>query len=626
MPDYSLAEEPTCALIDRHYRRLSEIWSNARRQWDTYDSYYKRTYSVWEGNAARKRPGWLKPAKPTSVIDHAVDHQMAANPKYHRWPTKDSDEAKQAADRVEVAMDAMAMEQALLEPVLTWKGLGKNLIHLGYAVLETGMDTTILQKRRADPIRTSDMDDDEWKAVTRLYEHYRRTAMPFRTRVPHPARILLDPWEKRPRVAIRHFKRFAVDIADMVHARKLLGKKTGDFEVRNNNPFEEFVVDEWWTEYYHAYQLSGFMQHGGSQYTYNSNQRRMLFVDRNTWGFVPYAHAFAGFGQEPTLASKVDPMDMAVGLLDPIMADLKAQAQQVSARHNAVMEASFEKVGTSALGADELRDQLDEGDIIEAPMNSIWRMEKPNHPRWMFQHGSELESDIEDGTFSRQISGQKLAGVNTVGQQAILMNASGKKFVAPARQMEHLASVNGSHQLQLIDLLDLDLTVRGNRIKSKDLDSDYSISATFDVVDPVIQFQNRQQGLMELQAGAISLDTFWERDAHLEDSSGERRRLLEDYIRRNPLIHQELAMEVAREMGIEEIAERAIERAKQKAPGGPPRGAPNGNGSAIIGPDGQPMDRTMGTNGGPADGAEQLNMGLTADVLNPNRAGVMREG
>ena len=90
----------------------------------------------------------------------------------------------------------------------------------------------------------------------------------------------------------------------------------------------------------------------------------------------------------------------------------------------------------------------------------------------------------------------------------------------------------------------------------------------------------------------------------LEDSSGERRRLLEDSIRRNPLIHQELALEIAKEMGIEELAERAMERAKeqqrgQTAPTGP---SPNGGGE----PD--------------------LNQALTGDVLNPNRAGTNRAG
>jgi hypothetical protein len=611
MPDHSLAEEPTTAVIDSHYRRLQEIWSGAHRQWDLYDSYYFRTYSVWDGPAARKRSGWLKPARPTSIVDHAVDHQLAAEPLYHRWPTSESEPAKEAADRVEKAMEAMAAEQALLEPGLTWKSVGKNLTHLGYAVLETGLDPTVLQKRREDPERESDMDDDEWRAVERLHRHYRRTAMPFRTRVPHPARILMDPWEKRPRLAIRHFYRFAQDIEDLVRARQALGKKTADFVVRENNPFERFLVDEWWTDYYHAYMLSGVYNGRGSTgfHTYNANQRRMIFIERNSWGFVPYGHAFAGFGQEPTMATKIDPKYMAIGILDSVIPDLKAQAQAINARHNAVIDASYQKILTSELSAEELRDQLDQGDILEARGDSITRMQQPTFSRWMFAEEEWLSDDIEDGTFSRILGGRKVPGQNTVGQTAIFTNAAGRKFVGLARQLEHLASANASHQLQLIDLLDLDITVRGNRIKASDLDSDYAITATFDVVDPVAHFQNRELGLREVQAGVKSLSTYWAEDVRLADATGERRRLLEDQLRANPLIHQELALEVAREMGVEVEGQRAIDREKQAAGGG--MGAPQG-------PPGLP--------GGGGGGGEDLNQALTGDVINPDRRGQNLEG
>jgi hypothetical protein len=600
--DNSLSQEPTAAMIDNHYRRLHEIWQGAYHQWDEYDSYYFRTYNVWEGPVSNKRPGWLKPATPAAIVNNAVDRQLALQPVYHRFPTSDRPEAREAADRVEKALQVMAIEQAMLEPTLTWKTVGKNLSHLGYAVLETGLDTTVLQKRAADPVRDSDMDDDEWKAAQRLHAHYRRTAMPFRARVPHPARILMDPWEKKPRLAIRHFRRFAQDIEDMVRARKALGKKTEDFSVRNNHPFEMYSVDEWWTEHYHAMMLSGIYNGKGSSgyYTYNSNQRKLLFVERNMWGFVPYSHAFSGFGQEPTMESQIDPKHLAVGILDPVMSALKAQAQQMSSRHNAVIDASWLPIVTQDLSADELRDQLDEGDFVEGRPDSIQRMQPPNHPRWMFQHGTELDEDIQRGTLSRQLAGEKTPGVNTVGQQAILIESAGRKFVGISWQMEYLAATNGSHQLQLIDLLDLDLTVRGKRIRSADLDSDYSISATFNAIDPVVQFQNRQTGLAEVQAGVKSLETFWAEDAMLEDASGERRRLLQDFLRRNPLIHQELALEVAREEGIEELYERAIERAKQEgAQTGPQRGT---------------------------NGTADLNQALTGDVLRPDTAGANRAG
>ena len=578
MPDHSLAEEPSTAIIDHHYRRLQEIWSGAQAQWNVYDSYYFRTYAVWTGRDAHKRPDWLRPARPTSIVDSAVDHQLSSQPVYHRWPTGNTEEKRKAADRVELALGVMSEEQALLEPMLTWKGIGKNLTHLGYAVLEKGLDATVLQRRAEDPVREDDMDDDEWRAVRRLHAHYRSTAMPFRSRVPHPARILMDPWEKRPRLAIRHHQKFAIDIEGIVRARQALGKKTADFKVRDNNPFERYMVDEWITEYYRAFMLSGVYSGRGSTgfQTYNSNQRRMLFVERNMWGFVNYSHAFAGFGQEPTSENKIDPKHLAVGLLDPVLADIRAQAQQMNSRHNAVIEASWLPIITSDLSAEELRDQLDQGDMLEARGESISRMEPPKHPRWMFQHGQELEEDIEDGTFSRILGGRKAPGQNTVGQTQIFTDAAGRKFVALSKQMEHLASVSGSQELQLIDLLDLDLTVRGNRIKASDLDSDYTVTATFNIVDPFMRIQNRTMGLREYQAGVKSLKRYLVEDAAQENVSGEMHELILDAVRRSPLIHQELMLEAAKELGGEELMRQALDRAKA----GEANGSRNGSNAA----------------------------------------------
>ncbi len=92
--------------------------------------------------------------------------------------------------------------------------------------------------------------------------------------------------------------------------------------------------------------------------------KRLLFTEKNARGFVPYSHAYAGFGQEPTNSDRIDPANLAVGILDSVIADMRAQAQAVSGRHNALMDATFNPIGTR-MGADELRDQLDQGDIIE---------------------------------------------------------------------------------------------------------------------------------------------------------------------------------------------------------------------------------------------------------------------
>ena len=608
MPFSGFEDEPDANIIDQYRSHLKEVWTNAHRKWEQYDAYYFRTYSVWEGAEAHSRPGWLKPARPTSLVDNAVDHQLASEPTPHRNPARQSEESRNNADRVEEGLKAILDEAALLEPALTWKQQGKNLVHLGYSIHELGLDSNVLQRRSEEPPRGDDSEED-YRANMRLYEHYRRTAMPFRTRSPHPARILLDPWEKKPRIAIRHARRFSQDLHELTVARKNRGRQADVWEVRNNRPFELILTDEYWTECWHAMMVSGYVAGTGREY---NNMKRLLFVEKNTWGFVPYSHAYAGFGQEPTNSDRIDPANLAVGILDPVISDIRAQAQAVSGRHNALMDASFNPIGTR-MGADELRDQLDQGDIIEmSDRSDVWRMDIPQLPRWMFQTEEWLSSDIEEGTFSRALAGVREQGVSTVGQQAILSTAAGRKFVAVSRQLEHLASVASSQILQLIDLLDLNLTIKGKIIRPSYIESDYSVNISFDLVDPVLQLQQRQLGLQEVQAGLKSMETYWSSDARLEDASGERKRLLMDWVRKNPMIHQALAMEVAKEEGIESLVERALSMAQGGDEGGGAGAAP------ILGPDGMPMDQTMGQ--------DQLRQGLTPNTINPSQIGANMAG
>jgi len=178
-------------------------------------------------------------------------------------------------------------------------------------------------------------------------------------------------------------------------------------------------------------------------------------------------------------------------------------------------------------------------------------------------------------------------------------------------------------------LLDLDLTVRGKPIRPSYIESDYSINISFDLVDPVLQLQQRQLGLQEVAAGLKSMETYWSADAHLEDASGERKRLLMDWVRKNPMIHQAMAMEVAREEGIEALVERAI-AAAQGGGGGVGAtgmaGGMNGGGGGLVGPDGMPLEQSMGATGGAPAAGNQMRQGLTPNTMAPGRTGANLAG
>ena len=606
----ALEDKPTPALVHEHRKYLSDLWSNTHAKWETIDTYYNRTFKLWPDGM--DRPDWYIPMRPRALVDHAVDHQLAFEPLVHRAPAGIGEEHKRRADKLEPALKAIMDEAQLQEPNLTWKQIGKHLLLYGYAVVEDGLDTTIMQSRRDEPKKARNESPEDFQGRMRLWEHRKKTMMPFRTRAVHPARVLLDPLKKEPRLAIKHTYRLSQDLAEMTSARVAQRGKGSSVEVNpwevKDNPFEMVLCDEWWSECWHA-----LVTDAGD----------MLFVEKNTWGFVPYAHAFSGYGQEPTSISEIDPTHLAVGLLDHALESLKAQAQAVAGRHNALIEATFNPVVTTG-SADELQEQLARSDIIEvANRGEVGRMELQQLPGWMFQSEEWLDKDMELGTYSRSLAGVREQGVSTVGQQAILSTSAMRKFVAPSKQLEHLASRSAEHILQLIDVMDLDMYVRGFDVSPTEIERDYSVRISFELVDPVLQLQQREMGLREVQAGVKSRETYWNADAKLEDATGERKRLLEDFVRSDPMVQKVLAQEVAREIGLLELLEkqRAKEEQAQQQGGGPSVLDDSILGGELAGPGGgggMPGMPPAAAAGGPQ---RDPRAPLTPDVASPSRVG-----
>ena len=613
-----LDEKPDASYIDSMRSYLYGIWSRTCHQkWRLIDSYYNLTYSMWpEGS---QRPEWLKPARARSIVDGAVDQQLAFEPLVKRFPIGRAEEHKQRADQVENALAAIMREAQLLEPSLTWKQVGKHLLLYGYAVVEDSISALDLRKSREKPKRRRGEAETEFERRMTVWEHQKKTLMPFRTRAPHPARVLLDPSQKEPRAAVRVGMARAQDLYEQTSNRMhLTGQKAGQpkrgspgdvtmFEV-GNNPFELVEIMEYWSCDWHALVA----------------KRELIYVERNTWGFNPYSHAFSGFGQEPTDYPDQDPAYLAVGMLDHILPDLKASAQAQAGRHNSLMQATWPKRYTTEDAA-EILNQEASGEVVEvAGRDSIWQQDVPNYTRWMFMAEEALERDIEMATYSRAASGQKEPGVSTVGQQAILSTAAARRFIAPMKQLEHLATSSGSHILQAIDVLKISLMVEGHDISPADIEKDYSLRVTFqNAVDPVFQLQLRELGLAEVGQGLLDDETYWTEYAQAEDVTERRKRLLKMFVRKMPRVQMLMAMAAAKEMGIEDLLNEVMEGEFDGALGG-------GEGSQLLGPDGQPLAQSMGRTS-PQQGANsirgaaaQLRQPLTPSVASPGRTGANR--
>ena len=587
-------EKPTVESIRQITRYLQDVWSRTHTKWQEIDSYYQQEFNLWPEGL--NRPEWLKPARSRSIVDHAVDHQLAYEPIVHRFPVSQTEASERRANEVEPALKAILDEASLFEPTMTWKQVGKHLLLYGYAVVEDGLDSSCMAQRREKPRKGRNEPQEEFDRRVRIHRNAVKSMMPFRTRAPHPSRVLLDPMEKDPRMAVKHAYRRSIDLEEITSAR-MTGSRAKRGEVHpwktGDNPFEMVMVDEFWSECWHAMVADS----------------ELLFVEKNTWGFIPYSHAFSGYGQEITSIEEYDPSYLAVGILEPVMPVLKAQAQAVAGRHNALMEATFNPTGT-VMDASELEEQLSRGDVIEmGNRNDVWKMEIPQLPRWMFASEEWLDRDIELGTFSRALAGVREQGVSTVGQQAILTTAAGRKFVSPTKQLEHLATKSAAHILQWIDVLELGLRIRGHQIADDMLESDYSCTVSFELIDPVLQLQFRELGMREVQQGLKSKETYWSSDARLEDSTGEQKRLLEDLIRQDPRVQELMAKEVAREAGLQDLLDKEEDRMANQQ-----MAAMNGGG--MTGPDGMPIQQTMGQGAG-----RPPRNPLTPDTARPSRVG-----
>jgi len=170
----------------------------------------------------------------------------------------------------------------------------------------------------------------------------------------------------------------------------------------------------------------------------------------------------------------------------------------------------------------------------------------------------------------------------------------------------------------------LDLKVEGHEIRPSDLEGEYSVNVKFELIDPVLQMQNREMGLREVQQGLKSKQTYWAADAKLEDATGEESRLLRDMIRAQPEVIKILAAAVAKEDGISQMLQEMEDEAAAAAAG---QGAPMGGMGGPPGGGAPPAGMVPPQNGNQAGGGvQELNQALTPNVFNPDRRGTQLAG
>lgn len=539
--------EPTSESITQLRTWLHDLWSPTHTIWEEIDTFVQLTYSVWTKAEHSDRP-FIRPPDAARVIDSASDNNLAFIPKVSRIPTGSSQDDKEAADALEPAVEAVFKQTQLMEPTLTWKQAGRHLISYGYTVIE-GPTWTNRDKPETPKGKRGESEED-FKGRQAVFQNEKRAWMPLRIRAPHPARVLLNPNDKRPKEGVKVIKRLRTDIKDLLDGR-LTGKGMPNrrggsvnhlliVSDPSLNPYDLLETTEYWSRDWHVMMVGD----------------DLLFKEPNIWRLMPWKHAFATFGQEVTDMREESPSNLAKGILGNVLETIRAHAQEVSSRHNAYVNAGFNDRVTTMDGA-ELRDQLARGDgIIEMMQGQIvdW-MKLPDFPSWMMESEARLLDSIERGTASQALSGIRQQGVSTVGQQAILTTSASRRFDGPSIQLEQLATHVGEDILRLVDVMGEDLTIRGRTFGPKQIEHDYSLTVEFPQVDPVLQLQERQIAMQEFQMQLLDKAGYWSR-TKTENATEIQNGLVEDLVRAHPLVANLVASEVAKQLGFIELSEQ----------------------------------------------------------------------
>lgn len=521
----------------------NKVWNKAHSNWATVESYYQRTFPVWDQEIHNANRPKYRPSTPTRKINTAADTQLAFQPRIHREPVGDTEDDKISANRLEEALSAILSDSALSLPSLVWKTMGKHFLLYGYASIEG--------------------------------PYYNPDTGKFTFYSPNPKRILADPCDQQPNHFIKVETMYAYRLEELSKEKESRADSTEYKRSIEMGPYDEVEVIKFRSANWFTLVISG------------SGQK--LFSDKNTYGFVPFAHSFSGYGQELTSDNATAPEHLAVGILDGSMESIKMEAQSLTSLHQLEMESAWAPMGTTQDPA-EAAHTIARAQILQGDQSDFWKMDVNQVQSWQLNSASRISADIDEAIPSRVLSGLREPGTLTVGQQAHMATAAMKKFQSPAEKMSQLASISVANVMRIADATGDAISVAGKRLTKSDIKGDFNLRVSFESTDPVLDLQRRQLGLQEVSSGVKSIETYLEEDARSENPQREKRRIIQEDVMRDPAVQAIMAGEAAKEMGIEDIFTEAAKLKAQISKGAAPPmvgvgASPNGTLRQPISPD-----------------------------------------
>lgn len=523
-----LTEEPESNSIMALEGHLLEVWSEAHNRFADDDRFMNETFAIWPASLPRPR---RYTGKGPSIVAHAVDNLLTADPQFHREPVGGGKEHKADADELEAWLSASWMATMRDQAIHPLKQLARHLTLYGYGILEGPLlrPGWAIEER---PERGDFDSDEDYDDAVVQFELRRLGQSPFTILAPPPTTVLLHPKERIPTEAVKRAFWYSVDLAELTKRRKARGRKAEVWEV-GHKPFDKVECIEYWSAGWHA-----LMVHGG----------QMLFVEKNTWGFVPFTQGFAGWGHQPTDYRNENPVYWARGILQDAKDSIVMLTQHRISKHQVYMGSAWLKMRTSK-DAQDIQQQL-EGDIVgNIAEGEIGYLPFPDYPAWTAKQEQDYERDIEAATYVGSLAGQRQEGVTTVGQQAILDTSASRKFLQPLKQMEYMSSVVSGHMLRLVEVLGGKVVIDGKSLGLRSIGHNYIVGVKYEVVDPVLHLQVKEEAQREYDRKLLHKEGYWE-VARKENATKIREGLIEDLVYEHPAVVQAAALLIAQGLGL----------------------------------------------------------------------------
>ena len=283
----------------------------------------------------------------------------------------------------------------------------------------------------------------------------------------------------------------------------------------------------------------------------------------NPSGLVPYFHAYAGKGYEHAPLAGIEspaplsnassygpkPEDMAIGLLDRVHDSLTAADELNSARIARVLRNTYLRMyaagDTAALSEQMANAGL--GAVIDTSMVSGIDWEKPSPPEPdLAGLTAAVMTDIDQGTFSGVVAGERQAGVETATEFSLMLGAARISFGVPMQAINRMAALVLEMGAELAVENDATITLNGVAVKASEFEAGFDVEVDFLHKDEGELQRERQIGMEEITRGLRSKRRYFEATG-VADATSETDEITVDTALQNDLVQQTIIQAAAAE-------------------------------------------------------------------------------